>query len=125
MKIEDFIYPTQAQLFNRLRKRFQGNACFVKGAFVLVRGVAPVLPVAHLDTVHEQPVETICASDDGDILLSPQGIGGDDRCGVFALVKVFDAAQVKPWLLFTCDEETGGRGSLQLSSTIIFFNPSR
>ena len=43
--------------------------------------------------------------------MSPQGIGGDDRCGVFALVHIFHAAQVKPWLLFTCDEEVGGIGA--------------
>ena len=43
--------------------------------------------------------------------MSPQGIGGDDRCGVFALVKIYLSAQVKPWLLFTCDEEVGGLGA--------------
>ena len=39
--------------------------------------------------------------------MSPQGIGGDDRCGVFALQSIYAAAKKKPWLLFTCDEETG------------------
>ena len=111
MTIEEFIYPTQAQLFKALRKRYRGNAFYVKGAFILVRGESPVLLVAHMDTVHENPVETICASADGNVLMSPQGIGGDDRCGVYALVKVFESAQVKPWLLFTCDEEIGGIGA--------------
>ena len=67
--------------------------------------------VAHLDTVHSQRVHDICKSDDGNILMSPQGIGGDDRCGVFALVKIYHAAQIKPWLLFCCDEEIGGLGA--------------
>ena len=67
--------------------------------------------VAHLDTVHEQPVKDICLSADGNILMSPQGIGGDDRCGVFALCKIYKSAQVKPWLLFTCEEEVGGIGA--------------
>lgn len=111
MKIEEIIYPNQQQLFNLLRKKFQGRALFVKGAFVLVQGVAPVMLVAHLDTVHKESVKTICASADGNVLMSPQGIGGDDRCGVYALVTAFDTAQVKPWLLFTCDEEVGGRGA--------------
>ncbi|MBO4780535.1 MAG: hypothetical protein J5497_07860 [Selenomonadaceae bacterium] len=44
-------------------------------------------------------------------MISPQGIGGDDRCGVFALCHIFHAAQVKPWLLFTCNEEVGGLGA--------------
>ena len=36
---------------------------------------------------------------------------GDDRCGVYALVKAYELAPVKPWLLFTCDEEVGGIGA--------------
>ena len=67
--------------------------------------------VAHLDTVHSQRVHDICKSDDGNILMSPQGIGGDDRCGVFALVQTYQSAQIKPWLLFCCDEEIGGLGA--------------
>ena len=109
--LEDFLRPTQKQLFKRLGKKFKGKTLISKGNFILVRGQAPVMLVAHLDTVHEEPVRDICSSPDGNILMSPQGIGGDDRCGVFALVKVYRAAQVKPWLLFTCDEEIGGVGA--------------
>ena len=43
--------------------------------------------------------------------MSPQGIGGDDRCGVFALVKIHQLSKIKPWLLFTCEEEVGGLGA--------------
>ena len=67
--------------------------------------------VAHLDTVHEQSVRDICLSADRNILMSPQGIGGDDRCGCFVLVKVYQCAQIKPWLLFCCEEEVGGIGA--------------
>ena len=31
----------------------------------------------------------------GNILSSPQGIGGDDRCGVYALVKVHELSAVE------------------------------
>jgi hypothetical protein len=109
--LEDFIRPTQKQLFKRLAKKFKGKAILSKGNFILVRGTAPVMLVAHLDTVHEKPVKQICTSEDGKILMSPQGIGGDDRCGVFALVNLYQSAQAKPWLLFTCDEEIGGLGA--------------
>ena len=110
-KLDDFLRPTQKQLFKLLAKKFKGKAILSKGNFILVRGTAPVMLVAHMDTVHEKPVKQICASEDGNILMSPQGIGGDDRCGVFALLKVYQSAQVKPWLLFTCDEEVGGLGA--------------
>jgi len=109
--LEDFLRPTQKQLFKRLAKKFKGNAFLSKGNFILVHGQAPVMLVAHLDTVHEEPVKDICLSSDGNIIMSPQGIGGDDRCGVFALVKIYRLNKIKPWLLFCCDEEIGGLGA--------------
>lgn len=109
--LEDFLRPSQKQLFKRFCKKFKGKTLISKGNFILVKGVAPVMLVAHLDTIHEQSVRDICLSADRNILMSPQGIGGDDRCGCFALVKVFQSAQVKPWLLFTCEEEVGGIGA--------------
>ena len=108
ISLEDFLRPSQKKLFKRLCKKFKGKTLISKGNFILVHGQAPVMLVAHLDTVHEEPVKDICLSADGNIIMSPQGIGGDDRCGCFALVKVFQSAQVKPWLLFTCEEEFGG-----------------
>ena len=110
-RLEEFLKPSQSQLFQKLYKKYQREAVCYKGKYLLVKGEAPVLLVAHLDTVHEIPVRTICASQQGSILMSPQGIGGDDRCGVYALTAIWETAPVKPWLLFTCDEETGGHGA--------------
>ena len=109
--LEDFLPLSQTQLFKRLVKKFKGKTLISKGNFILVHGQAPVMLVAHLDTVHEQNVKDICLSADRNIIMSPQGIGGDDRCGCSALVKVFQSVQIKPWLLFTCDEEIGGLGA--------------
>ena len=111
--LEDFLRPTQKQLFKRLAKKFKRNALFSKGNFILVHGQAPVMLVAHLDTVHEKTVRDICLSSDRNILMSPQGIGGDDRCGVFALVKAYCRSKIKPWLLFCCDEKIGELGAKQ------------
>ncbi len=109
--LEDFVKPTQKELFNLLRKKYRGVAVVHFGSYILVPGQAPIMLLAHMDTVHEKPVKHICKSLDGNILMSPQGIGGDDRCGVYALAKVHEASPVKPWLLFTCDEEIGGLGA--------------
>ena len=111
--LEDFLRPTQKHLFKRLAKKFKGKTLISKGNFILVHGQAPVMLVAHLDTVHEQPVRDICLSADCNIIMSPQGIGGDDRCGVFALVKAYCRSKIKPWILFCCDEEIGGLGAKQ------------
>ena len=109
--LEDVIRPSQKNLFSKLKKLYEGNTTVCEGKFLLVRGEVPVLLVAHLDTVHHERVKTICYSRDGTILMSPEGIGGDDRCGVYALVKSYEQAKRKPWLLFTCDEETGAAGA--------------
>ncbi len=110
-KLEDFLIPAQKELFDVLRKAFRGHCLFEDNGFVLVRGEAPIMLLAHLDTVHKEPVKQICETQNGNILMSPQGIGGDDRCGVYALVTAYKRAMKKPWLLFTCDEETGGKGA--------------
>ena len=49
--------------------------------FLYAKGDVPVLLVAHMDTVHKQLPKTIY-NIDGKIS-SLQGIGGDDRCGIF------------------------------------------
>ena len=113
--LEEFLRPTQNELFNRLCDMYRGNILYVKGKFILVKGVAPIMLVAHLDTVHNSPVHDICTSADGNILMSPQGIGGDDRCGVYALVQAYGQSSIKPYLLFTCNEETGGIGAKSFS----------
>ena len=109
-QLEEYIRASQKQLFNMLFNKYE-DACAVSNQYILVPGDAPVMLVAHLDTVHMERVKYICRSNNGDILMSPQGIGGDDRCGVYALNAVYERAAEKPWLLFTCDEEIGCIGA--------------
>lgn len=109
--LENVIYPTQKKLFNRLKKQFYRTSVSSYGDYILVKGEAPIMLVAHLDTVHKTPVKTICKSRDKTVWMSPEGIGGDDRCGVYALLKAYESVDVKPWLLFTCDEEIGCVGA--------------
>lgn len=69
----------------------------------------PVLLVAHLDTVHNELPHIICRSEDGRYIMSPQGIGGDDRCGVYIILQII--SEVRCHVLFCEDEETGGQGA--------------
>ena len=110
-RLEEFLRPSQKGLFKMLCKQFTGKAYKCDKSFILVEGEAPIMLVAHLDTVHQEPVREICKSKGGNILMSPQGIGGDDRCGVYALVNAYEMSKKKPWLLFTCDEEIGCVGA--------------
>lgn len=109
--LEDFLKPTQKELFARMRVQYKGRTKICKDKYILVKGDAPALLVAHMDTVHHVQVKDICQTKNGNILMSPQGIGGDDRCGVYALNVVYEKSAVKPWMLFTCDEEVGCVGA--------------
>lgn len=86
-----------------------GYETMVKKGFLYARGRIPVLLVAHLDTVHQKKPSIICRSEDGRYMMSPQGIGGDDRCGVYMILQILN--EVRCHVLFCEDEETGGRGA--------------
>lgn len=84
-----------------------GYQPIVEDGFIYAKGTIPVLLVAHMDTVHKETCKEIVDVDGN--LSSPQGIGGDDRCGVFIimnLVKEFDCS-----VLLCEDEEIGGIGA--------------
>ena len=114
MKFEEIVKMTQPELWSALFDYYNEHLCsFVEGDYLSIMGDIPVMLVAHLDTVHHEQVKHICKSEDGNIIMSPQGIGGDDRCGVYALMQIYKTMPegMKPYLLFTCDEETGGNGA--------------
>ena len=72
-----------------------------------------VLLTAHMDTVHkEEPKEFFEKQENGKhILSSPQGIGGDDRCGIYMILSIIRETDYRPAILFCEDEEIGGVGS--------------
>lgn len=79
------------------------------------KGTVPVLLVAHMDTVHKMPVKRIVYSEKGNVLSSPQGLGGDDRNGVYMCLKVLDEFDCH--ILFVEDEEIGCVGSNKFIET--------
>jgi hypothetical protein len=85
MKIEQIIKKSQSKLKKALKFELihQGYKTINKKGFIYAQGDIPVMLVAHLDTVHKKAVETICYSPDGNIMMSPEGIGGDDRAAGF------------------------------------------
>ena len=110
--LTEVIFRTQPQL-----KRFcndylknKGYGVANKDGYLYAEGNIPVMLVAHLDTVHKEPVKEIFISNMGNIS-SPQGIGGDDRCGVYAILKLITDTNLRPYILFAEDEEIGCVGS--------------
>lgn len=95
----------------KLKKHYE--QLWVHKDFVYAEGSVPICLVAHLDTVHKELPKVIV--EEADKLSSPQGIGGDDRCGVYAILQIIKKHNCS--VLFCCDEEVGGLGALAFSQT--------
>lgn len=92
-----------------------------KDNYIYAKGTSPYMLVAHLDTVHSKLCSTIVKKNvlitkgkvkyQDTFLSSPEGIGGDDRCGVILiLAALLSDSRIRPSILFTHGEEVGGFG---------------
>lgn len=110
-RFEDICRMSQSQLKTYLTKYLKSkyNNVTSSDGFIYAKGTFPVLLVAHMDTVHKHQVKQIVYSDKLNIISSPQGIGGDDRCGVHMIMQIIK--DYKCSVLFTEDEEIGGVGA--------------
>lgn len=102
---------SEKELKNFTKQKLHGMYGYVtsQDGFVFAQGTFPVLLVAHLDTVHKERVREIVYSEDGNTISSPQGIGGDDRAGVYSILEIIK--KFKCSVLFTEQEEIGGIGA--------------
>ena len=112
----DICKKSQMTLKLFLKKRlsdYYDNVVSENG-FLYAKGDVPILLTAHMDTVHKENVQKVVVNDD--IITSPQGIGGDDRCGVYIILKILEKGY-RPSILFCEDEEVGGIGSNKFIKT--------
>ena len=111
MNIKDIVKldktALKAVLEEELRKR--GYNPINEPGYLYAEGTHPVMLIAHMDTVHHDNCTIVCESEDGKYLMSPQGIGGDDRCGIYMVLKTID--EVNCSVVFTEDEEVGCVGA--------------
>ena len=77
-------------------------------------GNIPIALVAHMDTVFKFPVSNLYYDPKKDVLWSPEGLGADDRAGIFAILKIIQNGY-RPSVIFTTDEELGGIGASMLA----------
>ena len=87
----------------------------VGDGFVFAKGTFPVLLVAHMDTVHDALPELILYDMEKDKVSSPNGIGGDDRCGIYMILEIIKHYNCS--VLFCEDEEDGGVGARKFIKT--------
>ena len=81
--------------------------------FLYAKGDVPVMLLAHTDTVHKELVKTII--EENDKISSPEGIGGDDRCGIFMIMNIVKELHCS--VLLCDDEETGGIGARKFTKS--------
>lgn len=91
----------------------------VGDGYIYAKGTIPVLLTAHMDTVHKELIKDFYEYYDKEknqhILSSPQGIGGDDRCGIYMILEIIKTHKCS--ILFCEDEEIGGVGSSKFCKT--------
>lgn len=111
------------QYLSGLMKEIYSDNTFIGDGYIYCRGEIPVLLTAHMDTVHKELVkdfyEDVQVGINGNTthtISSPQGIGGDDRCGVYEILQVLGAGY-RPYILFCEEEEIGGIGSDKFCAT--------
>ena len=83
--------------------------------YVFCEGDIPIALVAHLDTVFTRIPQEIFYDSKQGVMWSPDGLGADDRAGVFAILKIIQSG-LKPHIIFTTDEEYGGIGASKLAA---------
>ena len=101
---------------NFLKKKYK-NYIFTKNYLVAI-GDIPIALVAHLDTVFRTPVSNLYYDQKKGVLWSPEGLGADDRAGVFAIIKILQSGY-RPSVIFTTDEEAGGIGANTLANDYV------
>lgn len=108
----------KAYLATELKKYYRN--VISKDGFLYVKGSDRVCLTAHMDTtsnveygIRELVKDTYekVTKEGKHIISSPQGIGGDDRCGVYMILQILETTTLRPSIVFCEDEEIGCIGS--------------
>ena len=115
-KFEKLLLLTQAEMKTYVKARLENYGNAIEGdGFIYHKGTFPVLLCAHMDTVHKK-IPRVMVYANG-TLSSPQGIGGDDRCGIYMIFKILKKYDCS--VVFLEDEEIGCVGAKKFANSII------
>ena len=117
--IEQFFQLKQPQLMKAMKHYLNmkyENVISTKEYLIAV-GEIPVALVAHLDTVFKEPPHDIFYDRVKNVMWSPDGLGADDRAGVYAIVQILKSG-LRPTVIFTTDEELGCLGAETLAEQV-------
>ena len=82
--------------------------------YLFAEGEIPIALVAHMDTVFDKPVTDMFYDSRKNVIWSPQGLGADDRAGVYSIIQILRAG-FRPHVILTTDEEKGCLGAGELA----------
>lgn len=109
-RFEELCRLPQKELKNHLKQRYNMES---GDGYLYHKGTIPILLTAHMDTVHSKSVATIVYANG--TISSDEGIGGDDRCGIYMIENIIDEFDCS--VLFFEDEETGSVGAKKFIKT--------
>lgn len=92
--------------------------------YIVAEGDIPIALVAHMDTVFTAPAEDIFYDRVKNTMWAKQGLGADDRAGIFAIIQLIKKG-LRPHIVLTTDEERGAIGASILSATACPFKDLR
>lgn len=95
-------------LVNILEKKYK--TIIKTPEYLYAIGDIPIALVAHMDTVFKTPPKHIYYDESKGVIWSPEGLGADDRAGVFMILKILQTG-LRPTIIFTTDEEKGALGA--------------
>ena len=103
---------TEADLYKYVSKRILPlyKTIDFDPKYIYAKGEIPIMLAAHMDTVHRKIPSDIFYDKTKKVIWAPEGIGGDDRCGVYSILHLITQGY-RPHILFTTGEEVGGIGA--------------
>lgn len=106
-------------LGRNIPKYYGEENCVITSDYIFAKGKIPVLLCAHMDTVFKTPPETILYDPKEELIWSPEGIGGDDRNGIYSILYLIEKFKDNlPSVLFTTQEEHGCVGAEKASKPL-------
>lgn len=127
------IRSSEEKLFKSLsklvRKFYTEDNIVISDKYIYCKGEYNVTLIAHTDTVYDSSHISYTLKPDRSkmeifidreewVMWSPNGLGADDRVGVFLILKILKSG-LRPNILFTREEEVGGFGATAFTSDVL------
>ena len=107
---------SQSELHKTLSVYLKGKykKVIIEKEYIVAVGDIPIALVAHMDTVFYQSMTDLYYDERKGTMWSPQGLGADDRAGIYIILQIIQSG-LRPSIILTTDEERGGLGAQKLA----------